>query len=194
MFWEGVTVHVVGHVFAGRLPGVFVDREEDTGRDGEVVQHRRKVVGERKGDGDGDAKRVFRGSASLARYVRKVVWQVECDMMKHFYVEDMCMDEADLVGLESVEFRVRSESWREGFLGEECGGRERFVGGREMVVGYGKLVGERMGGETEVVEDRRFLGRGCVIVCVRRKGRGKGRRGLAAHVSEGKGERWEAVS
>ncbi|ETN37543.1 uncharacterized protein HMPREF1541_07165 [Cyphellophora europaea CBS 101466] len=105
----------------------------------------------------------FSDGALMAPYVRHLVWQVDCDMLKWMYQEDLQIRDSDLTQLSSLEVRCRAESWRDSFLGEHCD-RDRFIQGREQAISYARFLQERMANKPQLVEDRRLLGRGCVIL------------------------------
>lgn len=103
----------------------------------------------------------------FASYIKNMIWQLDCDMLKHHYSEDLCLDAAQAAQWNSLELRCRAESWRDSFLGEWCD-REAFVAGREQVINYARACALAMGNrdcvEVILVEDRSQLGRGRVIV------------------------------
>ena len=123
----------------------------------------------------------------FSKHVKHLVWQIDCDLMKHLYSEDLRIASEDLMGLKSLEIRARAEGWRDSFLGEECD-REKFVKGREQTIAYAAglkaLMQEGSTENTDLVEDRTFLGRGCVRLQLNRIGYGHRKpRALAANVS-----------
>ncbi|KAK5055361.1 hypothetical protein LTR84_013111 [Exophiala bonariae] len=103
----------------------------------------------------------------FAPYVKNLIWQMDCDMLKHHYPEDVRLDTAQIAQWNSFELRCRAESWRDSFLGEWCD-REAFVAGREQVINYARIFALAMRDpsclELDMVEDRSQLGRGRVIV------------------------------
>lgn len=103
----------------------------------------------------------------FASYMKNLIWQLDCDMLKHHYPEDLCLDTAQAAQWNSLELRCRAESWRDSFLGEWYD-REAFVTGREQVINYARALGLAMSNpdymEVNLVEDRSQLGRGRVIV------------------------------
>jgi len=103
----------------------------------------------------------------LASYLKNWIWQLDCDMLKRHYPEDLCLDTAETAQWNSVELRCRAESWRDSFLGEWCD-REAFIAGREQVINYARVLALAMSdakhAEVDLVEDRSQLGRGRVIV------------------------------
>jgi len=66
-------------------------------------------------------------------HVKNLIWQMDCDILKHFYPEDFAFDAASLAGLRCLEIRVKSEMWRNGFLGNWCD-RECLVKGRQTCI------------------------------------------------------------
>lgn len=107
----------------------------------------------------------------FAPFVKNLIWQLDCDMLKHHYAEDVRLDTAQIAQWNSFELRCRAESWRDSFLGEWCD-REAFVAGREQVINYARMFASAMSDpsclELEMVEDRSQLGRGRVIVKLNR--------------------------
>jgi hypothetical protein len=115
----------------------------------------------------------FTDGHPAAPFAQHIIWQLDCDMMKHLYPEDLKLDATSVPNLATLELLVRAETWRDSFLGEWCD-REAFVRGRESVIAYAKLLKDAMlsSRDTEVslVEDRSQLGKGRVIL---RLSRGK---------------------
>ena len=101
-----------------------------------------------------------------APYVKHLIWQLDCDMLKHFYPEDLRFP-LEASRWSSFEIRCRAETWRNSFLGEWCD-REAFVKGRDQVCGYASVfhlaMGSRDNRKVSFVEDRSQLGRGRVIL------------------------------
>ena len=108
----------------------------------------------------------FTNGHPIAPYVKHLIWQLDCDMMKHLYPEDVQLQASDLAQLSSVELRCRAETWRHSFLGEECD-RDKFVTGREEAIEYARMLQHQMGSKADLVEDRTFLGNGCVVLKLR---------------------------
>lgn len=102
-----------------------------------------------------------------APYMKHLIWQLDCDMLKHFYPQDLRLDLEEVGQWASLEIRCRAEAWRNSFLGEWCD-REAFVGGRDQVLAYARVflraMGSRRGDRVRLVEDRSQLGRGRVIL------------------------------
>ena len=102
-----------------------------------------------------------------APHIKHLIWQLDCDMLKHFYPEEMRLDLPDIAQWSSLEIRCRADTWRDSFLGEWCD-REAFLKGRAQVVDYARLFHDGMrsrnGGGVAFVEDRSQLGRGRVIL------------------------------
>lgn len=105
----------------------------------------------------------FTDGASIAPFVKHLVWQVDCDMMKMVYEDDLKMQSTDFNQLSSLELRARAETWRDSFLGEYCD-RDRFIKGREQAIDYGKSLQRHMSKSLALVEDRRLLSKGCVVL------------------------------
>jgi hypothetical protein len=99
--------------------------------------------------------------------------------MKHLYKEDLELSTGNLAQVSSLEIRCRAETWRDSYLGEQCD-RERFVKGRQQVIEYAGILSGLMEDRPEVVEDRTWLGKGCVAVRMR-----QGRTLLRSNVSLG---------
>jgi len=117
-----------------------------------------------------------------APYIKHLIWQLDCDILKHFYPDDMDrrldrdLEESGRAGQWcSLEIRCRAESWRNSFLGEWCD-REAFVGGRDQVLAFARVFHRAMSGSgsgrgsprrradnVNLIEDRSQLGRGRVI-------------------------------
>jgi hypothetical protein len=154
ILYSQTTFHTMSHLFAGKMPTAFATENHP-----------------------------------FSAHVKHLIWQVDCDMMKHLYIEDLQLMKEEFANLQTLEIRARAETWRDSFLGEECD-RERFVKGREQTIQYAKILRELMRDPADedetvkVIEDRTFLGRGCVRVRLDRAGgRWRSRRGLSANVS-----------
>ncbi|KIW30804.1 uncharacterized protein PV07_02504 [Cladophialophora immunda] len=102
-----------------------------------------------------------------APHIKHLVWQLDCDMLKHFYPEDLQLDLGEVARWSSLEIRCRAETWRNSFLGEWCD-REAFVRGRAQVLEYAQVfhhaMRHRSGGRLTFAEDRSQLGRGRIIL------------------------------
>ncbi|KIV81729.1 hypothetical protein PV11_03892 [Exophiala sideris] len=102
-----------------------------------------------------------------APFIKQLIWQVDCDLLKHFYPEDLRLDPEDTAQWNSLELRCRADTWRNSFLGEWCD-RESFVKGREQVLAYARVFQNAMGTHTasnvNLIEDRSQLGRGRIIL------------------------------
>jgi hypothetical protein len=112
----------------------------------------------------------FTDGSTIAPFIKHLVWQVDCDMMKLLYEDDLSMKSTDFDGLSSLEIRARAETWRDSFLGEECD-RDRFVKGREQSIVYIQHLRRQMTRKVDLVEDRRLLGKGCVVLRLQPEGR-----------------------
>ncbi|KIX93235.1 uncharacterized protein Z520_11090 [Fonsecaea multimorphosa CBS 102226] len=102
-----------------------------------------------------------------APHIKHLVWQLDCDMLKHFYPEDLRLDLGEVARWSSLEIRCRAETWRNSFLGEWCD-REAFVRGRAQILEYAQVfhhaMSRRNGGRITFAEDRSQLGRGRIIL------------------------------
>ncbi|KIW84716.1 hypothetical protein Z517_00104 [Fonsecaea pedrosoi CBS 271.37] len=102
-----------------------------------------------------------------APYIKHLVWQLDCDLLKHFYPEDLQFDLGEVARWSSLEIRCRAESWRNSFLGEWCD-RQAFVRGKAQVLEYAQVFHHAMrrgkAGRIALVEDRSQLGRGRIIL------------------------------
>ena len=101
-----------------------------------------------------------------APYVKHLIWQLDCDILKHFYPEDLRFP-LEASQWSSFEIRCRAEMWRDSFLGEWCD-REAFVKGRDQILGFANVFHLAMSGpdgaKINIIEDRSQLGRGRVIM------------------------------
>ena len=108
---------------------------------------------------------LFTGDHPSAKHVCDVIWQVECDILKRWYEDDLQFQKAaDWASLKSLEIRCRVDAWRGSYCGdfEE---RTEFITGREQVLKYGARLLNGMGSGNaktfkRLVEDRRFHGKG----------------------------------
>jgi hypothetical protein len=100
-----------------------------------------------------------------AMHIHDVIWQVECDILKRWYEDDLQFQRAaDWASLKSLEIRCRVDAWRESYCGN-VSSRAHFATGREQVLKYGVRLLDGMGVGDEktfqtLVEDRRFHGKG----------------------------------
>ena len=108
----------------------------------------------------------------IAKHVRHLVWQVDCDILKKYYIEDFAFQQGDLGMLKNLELIAKVDTWKGSFCGEDCD-REAFARGRNGMLEYGKSLQAQLakdaGGRVYLVEDQRFLGKGEVRI---RFGRG----------------------
>ena len=104
---------------------------------------------------------------ACAAHVKRLIWQVDCDIMKHFYPEDLQLDPEDVGRWNSFELRCRADTWRNSFLGEWCD-REAFVQGREQIIAYARVfqavMNSRTANKVNLIENRSQLGRGRLIL------------------------------
>ena len=102
-----------------------------------------------------------------APHVQHLVWQLDCDLMKHFYPDDLRLDSTALAELKTLELRCRAETWRNSFVGEWCD-REAFVKGRDQMIDFGKILRAAMATQERdditLLEDRRQLDHGRVVL------------------------------
>lgn len=102
-----------------------------------------------------------------AAHLKHVIWQLDCDLLKHFYPEDLCLDLGVISQWHSFEIRCRADAWRNSFIGEWCD-REAFINGRAQVIEYAgeihQAMSSRKGVDMTLIEDRSQLGRGRVIL------------------------------
>jgi hypothetical protein len=102
-----------------------------------------------------------------APHIKHLIWQLDCDMLKHFYPEDLQIGMPEVSQWGSLEIRCRADTWRNSFLGEWCD-REAFLTGRSQVVDYARMFHDAMssagGGSLTLIEDRSQLGRGRIIM------------------------------
>ncbi|ETI27155.1 hypothetical protein G647_09837 [Cladophialophora carrionii CBS 160.54] len=102
-----------------------------------------------------------------APHIKHLVWQLDCDMLKHFYDEELQIGVPEISGWSSFEIRCCADTWRDSFLGEWCD-REAFLRGRAQVVDYARMFHDAMsgggGGSLTLVEDRSQLGSGRIIL------------------------------
>ena len=100
------------------------------------------------------------------------MWQVDCDILKKYYIEDFAFQQGDLGMLKNLELIAKVDTWKGSFCGEDCD-REAFARGRNGMLEYGKSLQAQLakdaGGRVYLVEDQRFLGKGEVRI---RFGRG----------------------
>ena len=107
----------------------------------------------------------FTDSHPSAQYICDVIWQVECDILKRWYEDDLQFQgAADGASIRSLEIRCRVDAWRGSYCGD-VDDRSKFVAGRDQVLEYGARLLNDMGSGDEktfqrLVEDRRFNGKG----------------------------------
>jgi hypothetical protein len=100
-----------------------------------------------------------------AQHISDLVWQVECDILKRWYEDDLRFYQAaDWAGLRSLEIRCRVDAWRGSYCGD-VDDRADFASGRDQVLTYGaRLLDSMNAGDIKtfhrLVEDRRFHGKG----------------------------------
>jgi hypothetical protein len=100
-----------------------------------------------------------------AQHICDVIWQVECDILKRWYENDLQFQRvADWASLRNLEIRCRVDAWRDSYCGD-VDNRARFATGRDQVLKYGAGLLDGMGaGDVKtfcrLVEDRRFHGKG----------------------------------
>ncbi len=103
--------------------------------------------------------------------VQRLIWQLDCDLMRHFYQDDLRLDLNALSRLKSLELRCRAETWRSSFMGEWCD-CEAFVKGGNQTIHFAKLLSQSivLGSDdcVTVVENRRQLDQGRVVLRLER--------------------------
>ena len=117
--------------------------------------------------------RVTNGHPTMS-HVQHLIWQLDCDLLKHFYHDDLRLDPQALSQLKTLELRCRAETWRDSFMGEWCD-REAFMKGRSQTIEFAKILRETMMNEGDepvsLIEDRRQLDRGRMILRLERSQR-----------------------
>lgn len=102
-----------------------------------------------------------------APHVQQMIWQLVCDLMKHFYPDDPRLDSTALPELRTLELRCRAETWRKPFVGEWYD-REAFVKRRNQIIDFAKMLRVAMATEEHddvtLVEDRRQFDHGKVVL------------------------------
>ncbi|EXJ87385.1 hypothetical protein A1O3_04344, partial [Capronia epimyces CBS 606.96] len=100
-----------------------------------------------------------------APFVKRLIWQLDCDILSSFDPEDVRLDLVEAIGWISLDIRCRADTWRNSFLGEWCD-REAFVRGRDQVITYAhtwqKAMGRSNSAQVAMIEDRSQLGQGQV--------------------------------
>jgi hypothetical protein len=100
-----------------------------------------------------------------AKHISDLIWQVECDILKRWYEDDLRFHRAaDWAGLRTLEIRCRVDAWRGSCCGD-INDRADFATGRDQVLAYGaRLLGSMNAGDIKtfyrLVEDRRLHGKG----------------------------------
>jgi hypothetical protein len=117
--------------------------------------------------------------------IQHLIWQLDCDLLKHFYPDDIHVESKDLSELMTLELRFRADTWRDSFMGEWCD-REAFVKGKAGVIEYAQLLQKLMVGKNDqkvsLIENQRELERGRVILKLERT-----QRALLDNVSQDRG-------
>lgn len=118
----------------------------------------------------GNLATLFSDGHTSAPYVRNLVWQLDCDILKQFDIDDVCLQSSQMSHLKSFEIRCRAENWRNSFLGEWCD-RQAFLTGRDYMIAYASKIQHLMRGDDfgnckkpVIIEDRSQLGRGRIIL------------------------------
>src|SRR4051812_27131619 len=69
-----------------------------------------------------------------AMHVHEVIWQIECDILKRWYEDNLQFQKAaDWASLKSLEIRCRVDAWRGSYCGD-VDERANFATGREQVL------------------------------------------------------------
>lgn len=109
----------------------------------------------------------FSKDVPFAANIRHLVWQLSCDMMKHFYKEDFAITSQDLAHLNTLELRSQAENWKGSFCGEWVD-HQSFVRGRDQMIEYSqdiqRLMQDDCSTNAYMVEDRKGLKRGRVVL------------------------------
>jgi hypothetical protein len=104
---------------------------------------------------------------SIAEHARNLIWQVDCDILKKYHVEDFAFRQGDLGMIDSLELIAKVDTWKDSFCGEDCD-REGFVRGRKSMLEYAELLQAQLetdlGSQVYLIEDQRFLGKGEVRI------------------------------
>jgi len=107
----------------------------------------------------------FTDNHPSAKYICDVIWQMECDILKRWYEDDLQFQRAaEWASLRSLEIRCHVDAWRGSYCGDGDD-RTAFVAGRDQLLKYGARLLDGMGIGDEktfqrLVENRQFLGKG----------------------------------
>ena len=82
--------------------------------------------------------RVSEGNA-IAPRIRHLVWQLQCDLLKKFYFEDLAITAEEVAQLDTLEIRCRCENWRDSYH-KDAVPTEQFLRNRQQVVDYLKCL------------------------------------------------------
>lgn len=99
-------------------------------------------------------------------FVRRLEWDLRCDLLKRYCPEDVCINENDVCRMESIQLSCQVENWRGSFCGD-CFDRATFAEGRQQMIDFAKLLQSKMASNKRtitVVEDRRCLSKGKVVL------------------------------
>ena len=129
LLYEHLTFHVSTRTFAGSLPYSLTDAQTNT--DPDVTT-----------------------SIPSSPFLRHIIWQLQCDILKKFYFEDLKITAEQIANLETFEIRCRCAAWRD--VGEkDLSESEKFTRGREQVRAYLAHLGalRDSAGEKYVVDE-----------------------------------------
>lgn len=105
------------------------------------------------------------------KHIKHLKWQLQCDLLKRFYPDDVQVSEDDMRSFQTLELRCEIDSWRDSFCGDWCD-RAEFVKGRAQIIDFARLLKTRMEGGSRfvmLVEDRSGLSRGRVVLRLSRR-------------------------
>ena len=147
LFYQHLTFHVSTRTFAGSLPYSLTDVQANTDMQTNTASN-------------------LITSTSSSPPVRHIIWQLQCDILKKFYYEDLKITAEEISNLETFEIRCRCAAWRD--VGEKIiSESEKFTRGRQQVRGYLEhlgALGRDVGGRYEVEEDESAWGMGEVRI------------------------------
>ena len=107
----------------------------------------------------------FSDDHPTAKQVGHLIWQVECDILKRWYEDDLQFGTSeDWANLQTLEIRCRVDAWRGSYCGDPDD-REAFASGRGQVLKYCERMLHTMNGSRgrtfqRLSEDCRFSGKG----------------------------------
>lgn len=99
-------------------------------------------------------------------FVRRLEWELRCDLLKRHCPEEVVISESDVCNLRFVQLTCQVETWRDSFCGEWVD-RESFLRGRQQMIDFAKLLQAKMAGNERtitLVEDTKHLSRGGIVL------------------------------